>query len=43
MSNYKKSLNLFNLYKAEFAEEDIDFSENILTDYLAHLKEAEKS
>ena len=29
--------------KAEFAEEDIDFSENILTDYLAHLKEAEKS
>jgi hypothetical protein len=28
--------------KAEFAQEDIDFSENILADYLAHLKEAEK-
>jgi hypothetical protein len=28
--------------KAEFAQEDIDFSENILTDYLFHLKEAEK-
>ena len=29
--------------QAEFAQEDIDFSENILTDYLSHLKEAEKS
>jgi hypothetical protein len=29
--------------QAEFAQEDIDFSENILTDYLPHLKEAEKS
>jgi hypothetical protein len=29
--------------KAEFAQEDIDFSESILTDYLSHLKEAEKS
>ena len=29
--------------KAEFAQEDIDFSENILADYLAHLKESEKS
>jgi hypothetical protein len=28
--------------KAEFSQEDIDFSENILTDYLTHLKEAEK-
>jgi hypothetical protein len=28
--------------KAEFAQEDIDFSENILADYLSHLKEAEK-
>jgi hypothetical protein len=28
--------------QAEFAQEDIDFSENILTDYLFHLKEAEK-
>jgi hypothetical protein len=28
--------------KAEFSQEDIDFSENILTDYLFHLKEAEK-
>ena len=28
--------------KAEFAQEDIDFSENVLTDYLSHLKEAEK-
>jgi hypothetical protein len=28
--------------KAEFAQEDIDFSENILADYLAHLKESEK-
>ena len=28
--------------KAEFAQEDIDFSENILADYLIHLKEAEK-
>lgn len=28
--------------KAEFAQEDIDFSENVLTDYLAHLKEAEE-
>ncbi len=28
--------------KAEFAQEDIDFSENILADYLTHLKEAEK-
>ena len=29
--------------QAEFAQEDIDFSENILIDYLSHLKEAEKS
>ena len=28
--------------QAEFAQEDIDFSENILADYLAHLKESEK-
>jgi hypothetical protein len=28
--------------QAEFAQEDIDFSENILTDYLVHLKEADK-
>ena len=28
--------------QAEFSQEDIDFSENILTDYLSHLKEAEK-
>lgn len=28
--------------QAEFSQEDIDFSENILTDYLFHLKEAEK-
>ena len=28
--------------QAEFSQEDIDFSENILTDYLTHLKEAEK-
>jgi hypothetical protein len=28
--------------RAEFSQEDIDFSENILTDYLFHLKEAEK-
>ena len=28
--------------QAEFAQEDIDFSENVLTDYLTHLKEAEK-
>lgn len=28
--------------KAEFAQEDIDFSENVLTDYLAHFKEAEE-
>lgn len=27
--------------QAEFSQEDIDFSENILADYLAHLKEAE--
>ena len=28
--------------QAEFAQEDIDFSENILADYLAHLKEVEE-
>lgn len=28
--------------QAEFSQEDIDFSENVLTDYLTHLKEAEK-
>ncbi|MEB3311745.1 MAG: hypothetical protein VKJ02_16085 [Snowella sp.] len=28
--------------KAEFAQEDIDFSESILTNYLAQLKEVEK-
>ena len=28
--------------QAEFAQEDIDFSENILTDYLSHLKEVEE-
>lgn len=28
--------------QAEFSQEDIDFSENILTDYLTHLKEAEE-
>jgi hypothetical protein len=28
--------------QAEFAQEDIDFSENILVDYLTHLKEAEE-
>lgn len=28
--------------RAEFFQEDIDFSENVLTDYLTHLKEAEK-
>ena len=28
--------------QAEFAQEDIDFSENILTDYLARLKKAEE-
>jgi hypothetical protein len=28
--------------QAEFSQEDINFSENILTDYLFHLKEAEK-
>lgn len=28
--------------QAEFSQEDIDFSENILADYLAHLKEVEE-
>ena len=28
--------------QAEFAQEDIDFSENILTDYLSHLKEVKE-